>query len=283
MTRRGFALLTVLWLVAALGAISAASLALARIGAETSRNRILLVRAAWARSACEEIVLARYAEHTRVEALDSTDLGGGTWCEAAIENAGTRVDLNTATSEALRSLFGADSLVDAAMDWRDADDAPRPRGAEREWYVAERRRPPRNGPFADPEELRLVRGFDSATVARLVPMLTVSGNEVDLNTAPAAVLATLPGLDDAAIAAILARRSSRALQSSSELLSLLPPSSRAKAQARYPELTALAVYAPRRVVLLVRGISGTPGLEAKECLTVVPLPGRLAVVRREIR
>ena len=45
MSRRGFALLTVLWLVAALSAVGAAALAVARIGAGASRNRIALVRA----------------------------------------------------------------------------------------------------------------------------------------------------------------------------------------------------------------------------------------------
>jgi general secretion pathway protein K len=290
MTRRGFALLTVLWLIAGLGAITAASLALARVGAGVSRNRILLIRAAWARNACEEILLARYAERRRVGPLDSTDLGGGVWCAAAVEEAGTRLDLNRAAPEALGQLLGNDSLADALLDWRDPDDVSRPHGAEREWYAGRGRRTPRNGPFADPAELRWVRGFDSATVQRLEPLLTTSGEvTVDLNAAPAAVLASLPGLDAQAVAMILGRRASVPWQSSDELLALLSHQSRATLLNRYQEFAGhaaygrSAAYGPSRVVLRVHGAAGRPALVAGERLTVIPVPGRLAVIRREIR
>ena len=261
MTRRGFALLTVLWLIAGLGAITAASLALARVGAGVSRNRILLIRAAWARNACEEILLARYAERRTMPPLDSTDLGGGAWCTAIVEEAGTRLDLNRAAPEALRQLLGNDSLAD-----------------------------PRNGPFADPAELRWVRGFDSATVQQLGPLLTTSGEfTVDLNAAPAAVLASLPGLDAQAVAIILGRRASVPFQSTDELLALLSDQSRATLLNRYQEFAGhaaygrSAAYGPGRVVLRVRGAAGRPALVAGERLTVIPVPGRLAVIRREIR
>jgi general secretion pathway protein K len=284
MTRHGFALLTVLWLIAGLGAITAASLALARVGAGASRNRILLIRAAWARNACEEILLARYAERGRVDPLDSTDLGGGVWCTAAEEEAGTRLDLNGATPEAIGQLLGNDSLADALLDWRDPDDVPRPRGAEREWYAGRGRRTPRNGPLADPAELRWVRGFDGATVQRLEPLLTTSGEvRVDLNAAAAAVLASLPGLDAQAVAVIVGRRASAPLRSIDGLLTLLSQQSRATLVNRYQEFAGLAAYGPSRVVLRVRGAAGRPALVAGERLTVIPVPGRLAVIRREIQ
>ncbi len=284
MTRHGFALLTVLWLIAGLGAITAASLAVARVGAGASRNRILLIRAAWARNACEEILLARYAERERVEPLDSTDLGGGVWCDAVVEEAGTRLDLNRAAPEALSKLLGSDSLADALLDWRDGDDVPRPQGAEREWYAGRGRRSPRNGPFADPAELRWVRGFDSATVRRLEPLLTTSGEiAVDLNAAPAAVIASLPGLDAQAVAMILARRAAARFPSTDALLAVLPQSSRTALLDRYQEFTGRAAYGAGRVVLRVRGAAGRPTLVAGERLTVVPVPGRLAVIRREVR
>jgi len=284
MTRRGFALLTVLWLIAGLGAITAASLAVARVGAGASRNRILLIRAAWARNACEEILLARYAERGRVDPLDSTDLGGGAWCDAVVEEAGTRLDLNRAAPEALGKLLGSDSLADALLDWRDPDDAPRPHGAEREWYAARGRRAPRNGPLAEPAELRWVRGFDSATVRRLEPLLTTSGEvAVDLNAAPAEVIASLPGLDAQAVAMILARRAAAPLRSTEALLALLPQPSRTALLGRYQEFSGRAAYGTGRVLLRVRGAAGRPSLVADERLTVVPVPGRLAVIRREVR
>jgi general secretion pathway protein K len=279
---RGFALLTVLWLIAGLGAIAAGALALARVGAGASRNRILLLRAGWARNACEEIVLARYAAQGRIAPLDSVDLGAGVWCAANVEEAGTRLDLNLASPEALRAMLG-DSLAEPVLDWRDPDDIARPLGAERDWYLTRGRPVPRNAPLAAVAELRLVRGFDSATVRRVEPLLTVSGDvRVDLNAAPREVLTALPGLDPAAVTVIVARRALHPIGSSDELLGLLAPSSRQALLNRFQEFTARAGYAPARVRLRVRGMAGRPALVSNEQLTAVPVPGRLAVIRREL-
>jgi general secretion pathway protein K len=281
MNRRGFALLTVLWLVAGLAAVGAAGLAAACLGAGTSRNRVQLIRAGWARNACEEILLAKYAERGSVVQVDSTDLGGAVWCEARIEEAGTRLDLNLAEPVALRALLGSDSLADALLDWRDPDDVPRPLGAEQPWYMDQGRRAPRNGPLADVAELRLIRGFDLAMVRRLEPLLTTGASEaVDVNAAPAAVVATLPGLGPTAVELILARRGVQPFRSTDELLSLLPTAARREALERYRELTARAVYSPGRVVVRVRGLAGYPALASEERLTVAPVEGRLAVIRR---
>jgi general secretion pathway protein K len=278
---RGFALLTVLWMIAGLSAIAAGSLSLARVGAGASRNRILLLRAGWARNACEEIALGRYAAQRRISPLDSTDLGGRVWCDADVEEAGTRLDLNRASPDALRALLG-DSLADAVLDWRDTDDLQRPFGAEAEWYRAHGRVPPRNGSLASVDELRLLRGFDSATVRRVAPFLTTSGQILlDLNAAPPEVLATLPGLDATGVALIAARRGLVPLRDADQLLALLPESSRAGLLGRYQEFTARAAYAPGRVVLRVRGAAGSPALVSAERLTVVPAMDRLAVIRRE--
>jgi general secretion pathway protein K len=280
--RRGFALLTVLWLVAGLGALAAGTLALARVGAGASRNRIVLVRAAWARNACEEIVLARYAAQGRIAPLDSVDLGAGVWCGAGVEEAGTRLDLNLASPEALRAVLG-DSLADPVLDWRDADDLARPLGAERDWYAERKRAAPRNAPLAAVAELRLLRGFDTATVRRVEPLLTVSGDaRMDLNVAPREVVASLPGLDPAAVATILARRAVHPIATTDELLALLPPSSRETLLGRFQEFTARAGYAPARVRLRIRGLAGHPALVSEERMTAVPVPGRLAVIRREL-
>ncbi|MEE9295863.1 MAG: hypothetical protein V3W34_13000 [Phycisphaerae bacterium] len=56
-----------------------------------------------------------------------------------------------------------DELVDALIDWRDADTVPGPFGVESEYYA--RLDPPyavKNAPFDTVEELLLVRGFDGA-------------------------------------------------------------------------------------------------------------------------
>src|SRR2546425_6331101 len=83
MSRPGFALLTVLWVVLALGVLGTLALHGAAVGSLTSRNRILLARAEWGRRACEQILNARYAERGAVIRLDTVDLGRGTWCTAS--------------------------------------------------------------------------------------------------------------------------------------------------------------------------------------------------------
>jgi type II secretory pathway component PulK len=284
MTRRGFALLTVLWLVAALSALSASALLVAKVGADTSRNRIVLLRSEWAREACAEILLARYGQRDSIVPVATIQLGGGLWCRADIEDAGARLDLNLARPEALRALIGNDSLTDALLDWRDADSVPRPHGAELDWYAARRLRRPRNGPLADVTELRLVRGFDSTRVERLRAFLTTRGTQqVDLNLVPEEVLVTLPALTPVAINAILLRREiHRPISGPDELISILPPAARESLLARYQEFSARTAYGVSRIVVEVVGGGGQKAPLSIEHLTLVRAPGRLAVVRREV-
>jgi type II secretory pathway component PulK len=105
MSRRGFALLAVLWVLTALTALTGAGLLVARLGSETTRNRVLLARAEWAREACGEILLARFAADPSAHVLDPIDLGRGTWCRASLDDPAARLNLNTADRDALVSLF----------------------------------------------------------------------------------------------------------------------------------------------------------------------------------
>src|SRR6266516_4724571 len=105
MSRRGFALLAVLWVITALTALTGAGLLVARIGSTTTRNRVLLARAEWAREACGEILLARFASDASVRALEPIDMGRGTWCRASIDDPCGKVNLNTADRDVLARLF----------------------------------------------------------------------------------------------------------------------------------------------------------------------------------
>ncbi|MEJ5365501.1 MAG: hypothetical protein WHS86_10390 [Desulfosoma sp.] len=51
-----------------------------------------------------------------------------------------------------------DELVDALLDWQDADDLVRLHGAEAEWYLQRGLPPPTNRPFASLCEIQKVRG-----------------------------------------------------------------------------------------------------------------------------
>jgi hypothetical protein len=78
-------LLAVLWTLTAVTAFTGVALAVAQVGSTTTRNRVWLARAGWAREACIEILQARYAQDVSTRLLDSVDLGRGTWCKATLE------------------------------------------------------------------------------------------------------------------------------------------------------------------------------------------------------
>jgi len=291
-TREGFALLAVLWTLTAVTVLTAAALAGARLGSATTRNRVLLARARWAREACAEILQARWASPPdplsamrrggTTATLDSVDLGRGTWCSATLEDPSVKLNLNLADRPALVTVFQAvvhraalvDSLVDALLDWRDPDAVPRPFGDESSGN--------RNGPFADVWELRYVRGFTDSLVAELTPFLTTRGTgAINVNAAAREVLAALPGITEETVSVLLMHRGSVMLANADALAGLLSPTARATLLASYPEFVRAAVFAPPQLVGVVTGgVRGTP-ITARVTLTTVPVAGRLAVIRRE--
>jgi hypothetical protein len=250
---------------------------------DTTRNRIVLTRARWARETCGEILLARYARDPAVRLVDTVDLGRGSWCRAELESGEARLDLNLASREMLQVLIANDSLVDAFLDWRDSDDVERPRGAESAWYRAHGLRTPRNGPLADVGELSLIRGFDPARADRFASLLGVSGSSrLDLGAVTPELLPLIPGLSADAFGVILRRRAEgRMVGSTDELLTLLPPAARDTLVANLQEFESIAEFRPGRLRALVEGGVRGSHLASRATLTVIPTSGRLAVVRRE--
>jgi type II secretory pathway component PulK len=293
MSRRGFALLAVLWALTAVTVLTGATVAVARLGSATTRNRVLLARAGWAREACAEILQARWASPPdplsamrrggTTTSIDSVDLGRGTWCSATLDDPSAKLNLNLADRPALVTVLQAivhrsaavDSLADALLDWRDSDAVPRPLGDESSGN--------RNGPFADVWELRYVRGFTDSLVARLALLLTTRGTgAINVNAAPREVLAALPGITEETVRIIIMHRGSAPPLSNADVLAgLLSPSARRTLLASYPEFVRAAVFTPPQLVGVVTGgVRGTP-LVARVTLTLVPVAGRLAVIRRE--
>src|SRR5882672_824621 len=171
MSRRGFAPLAVLWVITALTALTGAGLLVARIGSTTTRNRVLLARTEWAREACGEILLARFAADASIRSLEPVDLGRGTWCRASINDPSSKVNLNTADRDVLARLFTQVGVEAAVADS----------------VVALRRR----GAIYD---VRQVPGVDSSMLTQLSLFLTTRGTGViNVNAAPREVLRILPG------------------------------------------------------------------------------------------
>lgn len=157
----------------------------------------------------------------------------------AIEDAQGRFNLNNLVRSSVPSapdigvfqrllaLHGLEpALAEALVDWLDRDSHTRPGGAEDLAYLegtpAYRAA---NQPLVSVEELRAVRGFDAEAVARLRAEVIAlpQATEINVNTAPARVLAALvPNLSLAAAEALAARRVRSPFSSTEEFLAALP-------------------------------------------------------------
>jgi general secretion pathway protein K len=135
------------------------------------------------------------------------------------------------TRDALQRLFSTlalpPTLINAIGDWVDSDDsATDPGGAEDAWYLAQS--PPglaANAPARRVGELLLVRGMNAASVTRLRTFIGTldAPAKVNLNTAPAEVLAaSVPGLDAVAAAVLVASRDKTPFASTADFKARLP-------------------------------------------------------------
>jgi len=104
---------------------------------------------------------------------------------------------------------------------------------------------------------------------------------INVNAAPQAVLAALPGITEETVRILIMHRGTSPLRDADALAGLLSPSARATLLASYPEFVRAVVFAPPQLVGFVTGgVRGTP-IRARVTLTTVPVGGRLAVIRRE--
>ncbi len=148
-----------------------------------------------------------HLEEDWAKALPTTEVDGGK-VAGSIEDLQGRFNLNNLLDEKgvssidmqrlqrlLKNLDIEPGLVQAILDWIDADVEPRfPNGAEEDSYL--RQAPPyrnANAPFASISELRLVRGMEGEEYQRLAPFITAlpERTDININTAPAAVLMAL--------------------------------------------------------------------------------------------
>lgn len=251
----GFALLSALWLLIALATLSLELSVIARHRRLVIANTLESARAERAAESAIEHERGRFAQllvrdsdgalrNDAVPAVDpwynadafprdSVALDDDTFYTVSSADLATMVNINLVDEPGLtrfltaRSIdpITADALAQAIMDWRDADDFRRLRGAERDDYEKHGARElPRNGPFESVDELRFVRGMSPSILSKLTSSLTVFGNgEVNVNKATDAVLLSVPGMTPLAAAVIVgARFGRRRIGSLRELLDILP-------------------------------------------------------------
>ncbi len=316
--RDGYVLLSTLWFLTGVASLGIAAMLLARSTVRTVSNRTALIRAEWRAEECLARTLAAFEARGRtgegaaergIRALNALQVREAVLGSALVAECpgvvdlvpfGATLNVNTARESLLGRTFRSygisaaetDSLVDALLDWRDADDSARAFGAERAWYASRGEGAPRNGPFADVDELRAVRGLAKwmgTDGDGLGAILGVDGGRVFVEVVPSGVLAALPGMSAAATASI-DRRRTQGGEPFAELLSVVgvvPLEARPALEAAFGELGDMMTVSLEGWVLTARasGVRDDPRddrLTVRIELRVVPDGPRLAVVQRRI-
>ena len=106
---------------------------------------------------------------------------------------------------------------------------------------------------------------------------------VNLNAAPAEVLARLPGFSDEAVRVVVGRRAwGERIGDLFQVIARLPPPARAAMMDRYGGLLRRVMFVPARIVVTATGeAAGSPARATIE-VVVVPAGPRAAVVRRRM-
>lgn len=221
--QQGVALVTVLWVVVLMTVIAASFSLSMRREINVTRNLNESVQAAYFAEAGVNYALLHLLNKNSPQRwqadgsvyefeIDGTRIRAVAWDEAG------KVDINAAPEELLNGLFRVvgvpedqrPSLVDAVLDWRDADDLTRMHGAEvGDYEAAGLSYGPTDGPFTVTEDLQRVLGMTPEVYDRLAPFITVySGRAgIDPAVAPKEVLLAIPGVTAAQVANYLASRS----------------------------------------------------------------------------
>jgi len=218
----GFALVLVLWVLSLL-TIMAGSFALsmrreAAIVNGGSTNAQAMAVAESGIAVAELMLLnldplQRWRTDGSVYQIDYTDAK----VRIRIMSESGKIDINVADQILLQALIGSTSLeedaqtklVDAILDWRDADDLVRTEGAEKDEYKKEGLRyQPRNKPFQSIEELQLVLGMNEEVFKKIENLITVNSGKpkVDMTQATPEVLQLLPGTDSELIKSYIAAK-----------------------------------------------------------------------------
>jgi general secretion pathway protein K len=297
--RSGFALGAVLWVLTVASVLGGAAALQGRSAYDASRNRANAERAYWIAEGCvaemRELLDRTLASTTQValpetwRTLDAAVLAqmpNRPDYRITLDAVGSAIDVNGASDALLRKYFGnsstpasADALTDALMDWRDADDSVRVSGAERAWYTANQRPAPRNDSLTAVQELTLVRGLESRP--DLTAYLTVEPSRVCLTTAPAPVLAALPGFTDVTVAQVLADRAQGVWFGDLNMLrGRLPQAAAESLLVHFQELALMTTVDPEGWILTVAARAGTPPIVVTTELRLDRYASRVLVLRR---
>ena len=220
--RDGFILIAVLWILAALAALT--SVYAIYIANTAVATRIYDYRLQTQALVTAGLELTAYRLIGLDDALRPTSGAfgfeiGRSRVDVAFRSEGARIDLNLAPREMLSGLFvvlGAapedgDAFADRIISWRTKPQAGAQNTEAEAYQSAGLPYGPRQAPFQNTAELRLVRGLPSELADAALPFVTVFNGraEIDVNEAPPQVIAALPHINASAVAEILNERDPR--------------------------------------------------------------------------
>ena len=218
-SERGFVIVAVLWLVAALAALAVIfSAYLSSAARAIALNDSALETEALVSAGVE--LTAYQLRLAREDARPSqgsfrTRLNGSELAVTFVSEA-ARVDLNAAPKELLANLLtvlgaaqdDARQFADRIVGWRTKATPERVGNEDALYLAAGRSYTPRQAPFAHVNELGLVLGLPPALVERALPFVTVFSGApgVDPLSAPPEVIAALPGMTPLSLKQFLSDR-----------------------------------------------------------------------------
>jgi general secretion pathway protein K len=223
-SERGIALIAVLWLTILLTVV-ASGFAFSMHGeAVAARNAMSLAQARAAADGAVERTAYELMRPRNLPDVWQPDGAPRSWQEGEVKlttwalDESARIDLNTANDQLLKGLLQnvggldpdtAEQVLEAILDWRDADDLRRPNGAEEPDYrAAGRKYKPSNAPFDSVGELSRVLGVTPGLVARIADTLTVYSRQAGINPATASrdALLAIPNMTPPVVDAFIAQR-----------------------------------------------------------------------------
>ncbi len=233
----GFIIVAVLWILAALATLAsvyalyvASTAAAAHVGGDRLRSEALVM--AGVELTAYRLLGAKENERPTSGAF-AFRLGQS---EIAVEfrSEGARIDLNAAPKELLAGLFAtfgakpedAQYYSERVVAWRKKSEVAGQNKEADAYRDAGMTYAPREAPFQNAAELRLVLGLPPALVEKALPFVTVFNGKAEIDVIEAApeVVAALPKITPDAVAAILAQRHARSPQAVLALLGAARPS-----------------------------------------------------------
>lgn len=244
-TERGIALLLVLWVLTVLMVIVFAFSFSTRVETHSvlsfkdGMEKRFIAQAGMERGIVEIFYNKRFfnvpeKESWRLDGTPYTGEFGGGYYEVKIMDEFGKVDINTAPDVLLKNLLiqlglkneESDAIVDAIMDWKDADDLRRLNGAESDYYMTlPNPYKAKNSNFDSVEELIFVKGITDEFLyggqgkKGLVEFITVHSKspQVSINSAPREVLLAVPGITQEMADNIISYRENKRITNPSEV------------------------------------------------------------------